>query len=74
MKINKNENKDAPFNIEHLNQMLKECLASVEQKIRSGQVQEGLEALESIKLAISDERQRSFLMPTMYGKAIVDRN
>lgn len=27
-----NENKDAPFNIEHLNQMLKECLASVEQK------------------------------------------
>lgn len=65
-----NENKDAPFNIEHLNQMLKECLASVEQKIRSGQVQEGLEALESIKMAISDERQRSFLMPTMYEKQL----
>ena len=65
-----NENKDAPFNIEHLNQMLKECLASVEQKIRRGQVQEGLEALESIKMAISDERQRSFLMPTMYEKQL----
>ena len=65
-----NENKDAPFNIEHLNQMLKECLASVEQKIRSGQVQEGLEALESIKMAISDERQRSFLMPTMHEKQL----
>lgn len=64
------ENKDAPFNIEHLNQMLKECLASVEQKIRSGQVQEGLEALESIKMAISDERQKSFLMPTMYEKQL----
>ena len=64
------ENKDAPFNIEHLNQMLKECLASVEQKIRSGQVQEGLEALESIKMAISDERQRAFLMPTMYEKQL----
>lgn len=65
-----NENKDAPFNIEHLNQMLKECLASVEQKIRNGQVQEGLEALEGIKTAISDERQRSFLMPTMYEKQL----
>lgn len=65
-----NENKDAPFNIEHLNQMLKECLASVEQKIRSGQVQEGLKALESIKLAISDERQKSFLKPTMYEKQL----
>ena len=65
-----NENKDAPFNIEHLNQMLKECLASVEQKIRSGQVQEGLEALEGIKTAISDERQRAFLMPTMYEKQL----
>ena len=64
-----NENKDAPFNIEHLNQMLKECLASVEQKIRSGQVQEGLEALESIKMAISDERQKSSL-PTMYEKQL----
>ena len=50
--------------------MLKECLASVEQKIRSGQVQEGLEALEGIKTAISDERQRAFLMPTMYEKQL----
>ena len=66
----KNENKDAPFNIEHLNQMLKECLASVEQKICSGQVQEGLAALESIKMAIFDERQKSFLMPTMYEKQL----
>ncbi len=65
-----NENKDAPFNIEHLNQMLKECLDSVEQRIRSGQVQDGLEALESIKKEIYDERQKSFLMPTMYEKQL----
>ena len=65
-----NENKDALFNIEHLNQMLKECLASVEQRIRSGQVKEGLEALESIKMAISNERQKSFLMFTMYEKQL----
>lgn len=65
-----NENKDAPFNIEHLNQMLKECLANVEQQIRNGQVQEGLEALESIKMTIFEERQKSFLMPTMYEKQL----
>ncbi len=65
-----NENKDAPFNIEHLNQMLKECLVNVEQRIRNGQVQEGLEALESIKIAIFKERQKSFLMPTMYEKQL----
>lgn len=65
-----NENKDAPFNIEHLNRMLKECLASVEQKIRSGQVHEGLEALESIKMAIFTERQKAFLSPTMYEKQL----
>lgn len=65
-----NENKDAPFNILHLNQMLKECLANVEQRIRNGQVQEGLEALESIKTSIFEERQKSFLMPTMYEKQL----
>lgn len=63
-----NENKDAPFNIEHLNRMLKECLASVEQKIRSGQVHEGLEVLESIKMAIFTERQKAFLSPTIHAK------
>ena len=65
-----NENTDAPFNIEHLNQILKECLVSVEQKIRSGKVEEGLDALKSIRKIISDERQKSFLMPTMYEKQL----
>ena len=66
----KNNNKEAPFNKEHLNQMLNECLFNVEQRIRNGQVQEGLKALESIKMAIFDERQKSFLMPTMYEKQL----
>lgn len=64
------KNKNAPFNIGHLNQILKECLANVEQRIRGGQVQEGLKALESIKEVIFLERQKSFLMPTMYKKQL----
>ena len=63
-----NENKDALFNIEHLNQMLKVCLSSIEQRIRDGKVQEGLEGLEDIKRIIFEERQKSFLMPEMYHK------
>lgn len=66
----KNENKDAPFNIEHLNQILKECLENIEQRIRNGQVQDGLKALEIIKMIIFEERQKSFLMPTMYEKQL----
>ena len=66
----KNNNKEAPFNKEHLNQILNECLFNVEQRIRNGQVQEGLKALESIKMAIFEERQKSFLMPTMYEKQL----
>ena len=65
-----NENKDAPFNIEHLNQMLKECLASVEQKIRSGQVQEGLKALESIKESMVEERKKEESINELYGGQI----
>lgn len=64
------ENKDAPFNRIHLNQILKECLQNIEQRIRNGQVQEGLKALENIKNIINDERQKSFLMPTMYEKQL----
>lgn len=64
------ENKDAPFNIDHLNKILKECLASIEQKIRNGQVEEGLQALESIKTMIFEERQKAYLMPTMYEKQL----
>ena len=62
-----NENKDAPFNIEHLNQMLKESLASVEQRIRSGQVQEGLKALESMKELMVDERKKEESINKLYG-------
>ena len=63
-------NKNAPFNIEHLNQMLKECLVNVEQRIRYGQVDEGLKALDSIKNIIFEERQKLFLIPTMDNKLI----
>ena len=63
-------NKDAPFNQIHLNQILKECLQNIEQRIRNGQVQEGLKAIENIKNIINDERQKSFLMPTMYEKQL----
>lgn len=58
-------NNDAPFNKTHLNQLLMECLGSIEQKIRNGSVSEGLESLENIKIIISNERKKSYLMPTM---------
>ena len=64
------ENKEAPFNCIHLNQIIKDCLQNIEQRIRNGQVQEGLKALENIKNIINDERQKSFLMPTMYEKQL----
>ena len=56
----KNNNKEAPFNKEHLNQILNECLFNVEQRIRNGQVQEGLKALEDIKMTIQNERLKTF--------------
>ena len=64
------ENKEAPFNCIHLNQIIKECLQNIEQRIRNGQVQEGLKALENIKNIINNERQKSFLMTTMYEKQL----
>ena len=64
------ENKDAPFNKINLNQIIKDCLQNIEQRIRNGQVQEGLKALENIKNIINNERQKSFLMPTMYEKQL----
>lgn len=65
------ENDVALFNKKQLNQMLKECLSSIEQKIKSGQVQEGLQALDNIKGIIKNEREKSILMPTMYEKQLL---
>ncbi len=62
------ENEDALFNKKHLNEILKECINLVGEKIRDGQVQAGLNALKDIKNYILEERQHSFLMPTMYEK------
>ena len=64
------ENVDAPFNSVHLNEILIECLANVEMRIRNGQVQEGLKALESIKAAIASERRKPVLLSTMNDKQL----
>lgn len=68
--VSQEENKErvAPFNIVRLNQILTECISNVEHRIRNGQTQEGLEALEKIKEIVLEERKKSFLMPTMYEK------
>lgn len=70
--VSQEENKKrlAPFNIVRLNQILTECISNVEHRIRNGQTQEGLEALEKIKEIVSEERKKSFLMPTMYEKQL----
>ena len=62
------ENKQAPFNKEHLNQIIKECLKVIEQKIKSGKVEEGLQVLEQLKTIIAKEREKAYLMPTMHDK------
>lgn len=64
------ENKSAPFHISRLNEMLAECLDNIEERMKTGEVQEGLDALKSVKEILFEERQKFYLLKTMYEKAL----
>ncbi len=63
-----NENLDAQFNKVHLNELLTQCIEVVNERIKSGNVQEGLETIAQIKQYIMAEREKNVLMPSMYEK------
>lgn len=63
-----NENPDALFNKSHLNEILSECIEVANEKIKCGNVQEGLEALSQIKSYVNLEREKNALMPSLYEK------
>mgnify|MGYP004508779985 CR=1 FL=1 len=63
-----NENPEALFNKVHLNEMLLECIEIANERIKCGNVQEGLDALSQIKKYINLEREKNALMPSMYEK------
>jgi len=62
------ENLAAPFHKAHLNELLTQCIAVANQRIKSGNVQEGLETIAQIKEYIHAEREKQILMPSMYEK------
>lgn len=63
-----NENPNALFNKSHLNEILSECIEIANEKIKCGNVQEGLEALSQIKSYVNLEREKNALMPSLYEK------
>lgn len=63
-----NENPNALFNKSHLNEILSECIEVANEKIKCGNVQEGLEALSQIKNYVNLEREKNALMPSLYEK------
>lgn len=69
------ENLNAPFNKIHLNKILLECINIIEQKIKEGQIEEGLKAIEEIKQFIKNEQEKNMIFLDKNNKlALVDLN
>jgi len=62
------ENPEAMFNKSHLNKMLEECIEIANQRIKAGNVEEGVHAIAQIKQFIQEEREKNILMYSMREK------